>query len=67
MLKASAGDLIIIGLSKMNIDHLQEGRPIVFDLKEVAMDEIKRVFIFAGDTEETMLKDIEQLIHPSLR
>jgi hypothetical protein len=37
MLKALAGDTIILGLSRMNVTKLQEGKPISFDGKDIGL------------------------------
>ena len=61
MLKAkvdhSNGPLIIFGLSKINITKLQDSMPIKIDLAELGMQ--GEVFIFAGDTEASMMTEIE--------
>ena len=60
MLKARSGNVLIMGLSKLNIQKLQEGKPIVFDGKEFGhkMVEQFKFVIMAGETEETIYSDI---------
>ena len=66
MIKARANNVVIFGLSKKNIKRLQQGKPIAFEGKELGMKDF-RFFIFAGDTEESMMKDMEEFIRPELR
>lgn len=51
------GPLIVFGLSKMNIQKLQDGQPMKINLAELGMQ--GEVYIFAGDTESSMMKDLE--------
>jgi hypothetical protein len=51
------GPLIVFGLSKMNIQKLQEGHPMKFSLADIGMS--GEVFIFTGDTEASMMKELE--------
>jgi hypothetical protein len=53
MLKALAGDTIILGLSRMNVTKLQEGKPISFDGKDIGLPGKKFVILF-GETELAM-------------
>lgn len=59
MIKASANDgkLIIIGLSRQNVEALQAGRPIDVGLKEMGMGD-KRLVIVFGETEELLMKSL---------
>jgi len=57
MLKARAGDLIVLGLSKQNIRNLKEGNPIYINHPDFG-----KVFIFYGDTEAKMKKALAPLI-----
>ena len=68
MIKASAndGELVILGLSAKNIELLQQGKPIIVHGNDLGIKNIQ-ILIFAGDTEETMAKEMEQFIHPELR
>ncbi len=50
------GPVIAFGLSAMNIKKLQEGMPIRIDLAKVGI--AGHVYLFAGDTEESMLADL---------
>ena len=52
------GPLLVFGLSARNIALLQAGRPIQFDLSKLGIE--GEIMIFAGDTEESMTKDLEQ-------
>jgi hypothetical protein len=58
--KCNNGDLIF-GLSKENITRLQKGQPIVFNLKEMGLED-KEVVIMYGETEDDMYKDLVDLI-----
>ena len=68
MIKAQAGDLLILELSNENIKRLKKGEPIVFDLKSNFLDQgIKRIFIFTGETEQSMEITLKKFIRPEMR
>ena len=50
---SSGHPIIIIGLSRQNLDRLRWGEPISFSLKELAFDG-GAVLIFSGATEDDM-------------
>jgi hypothetical protein len=52
------GTLLVFGLSKINIQKLQEGKPINIRLSELGLE--GEIYIFAGDTEITMLNELEE-------
>lgn len=52
------GPIIFFGLSAMNIQKLQEGKPITINLADLGLK--GEVFIFAGDTESSMLEDLKK-------
>lgn len=66
MLKASAfrpeGPLLIFGLSHGNLDRLRAGRPIRIDLTELGLG--GDIVIFAGETEESMKAEFDEMIGP---
>lgn len=49
MVKAKIGDMVVLGLSRENIERLQEGNPILFDGAEVQLP--GRIAIMFGETE----------------
>jgi hypothetical protein len=53
MIKATAGDTIILGLTRINVTKLQEGKPISFDGKDLGLPGKKFVILF-GETELTI-------------
>lgn len=59
MLKGKSGDKVFLGLSKINIEKLQDGYPMAFNLNELGLPD-QRIIIFAGDTEQTMAKELSQ-------
>lgn len=59
MLKGRYGANLVLGLSRQNIQRLLAGQPIRFNLAELALGS-GEVVIFFGETEATMLKDLEQ-------
>lgn len=65
MIKAKQGNTIIIGLTERNIELLRAGKPIMFNLKEIGMQD-QNVFIYSGKDEQTMLHDMRAKIHPFL-
>jgi hypothetical protein len=68
MIKASAnnGTLIIIGLSRKNVEALQAGRPIDVGLSEMGMGD-KRLVILFGETEESLMKDLMGEDNPTVK
>ena len=66
MIKATAQDLFIFGLSDANLDRLRDGKPILIDLKKMGAKE-GRVLIFAGRTEEHLRDLLGPYIKPETR
>ena len=58
MLKARSGDVMVFGLSDLNLQELKKGRPITVDLKDLALPGGK-VIIFYGKTEVDMMKELK--------
>lgn len=54
--------VIIIGLSAGNIARLQKEQPIYFDLANIGL--AGRLFIFAGETEDSMAAELREKIGP---
>jgi hypothetical protein len=65
MIKAAAGNQLIFGLSRRNIERLLKGDPIRILGRNWNCD--KDIFIFFGETEESMAKDISKFISPSTK
>lgn len=65
VLKATAGDLLIFGLSDGNLQRLREGKPILIDLTQ--MGSTGRVLIFHGKTEADLAKLVQPYITPDTR
>jgi hypothetical protein len=68
MIKASAnnGQLIVIGLSRKNVEALQAGRPIDVGLNEMGMGD-KRLVILFGETEQSLMKDLMGDSNPTVK
>jgi len=60
MIKALKGDLLILGLSEMNISRLQDGFPMSFNLSEVGLPD-QQVVIFTGKDEWEMAKYVNSV------
>jgi hypothetical protein len=58
VLKGRAGNLLVLGLSELNLARLKEGHPIVAELSVIGMD--NRVLIFYGKTELDMAAELEK-------
>lgn len=60
ILKATTdkGPLIVVGLSARNIELLKNGRQIDKDLAQFGIE--GRLVIFAGDSEESMMADLQE-------
>jgi hypothetical protein len=61
MLKAVAGDMLILGLSKLNVERLQEGKPILFDATDFGFPG-KSISIIYGVTEEAIKDDLDSMV-----
>lgn len=53
--------LIVVGLSHLNLERLKQGQPIMFDGEDVKLPNVSFV-IFSGATEETMQKELADLL-----
>lgn len=60
MIKARAGNTVIFGLSRLNLERLQEGKPIMFDGAEVGLE--GRICITFGETEQAILDELNTAI-----
>jgi len=55
--------LVVLGLSYANLARLKKGEPISLDGGEVGLPGVD-VLIFAGETEQTMARDVAEFIGP---
>jgi hypothetical protein len=76
MLKMQAGGttkdgkpfhLVILGLSHMNLARLKEGKPIDIDATDVGLPAGTRIFIFSGETEQSMARELIDLVGPDTK
>jgi hypothetical protein len=58
MIKATAGDMVLFGLSEKNVQLLKEGKPIKIDMTELGLT--GKVLIFYGKTEEDMMSEFKK-------
>lgn len=56
--KLTNGDLVF-GLSKENITRLQKGQPILFNLKEMGLED-RNVIICFGETENDIFHELKK-------
>ena len=61
MVKAKKGNMLIFGLSDMNIKKLKENQPIKFNLQELGLPNYE-VVIFHGKDEEAMYEMMKDSI-----
>lgn len=54
--KLTNGD-IVFGLSKMNLELLQQGKPIVVKLKDMGLED-RKILICYGETEDKIYEDM---------
>lgn len=59
MIKGRAGNVVIVGLSRMNVERLMGGMPIRFAGEEVGVPGVVFV-IFAGESEPEMVADLQK-------
>lgn len=55
--------VIGLGLSAKNVELLKEGKPIVVKGEEIGLPRVE-IFIFYGETEESMKEDLKGFIGP---
>lgn len=58
--------IVVLGLSHVNLDRLKAGEPIVVNAAELGLPDTE-IFIFSGRDEMTMAREVEELIGPSTR
>ena len=58
MIKFRAGNLVGLGLSKMNIRKLKEGKPILVEGAELGIE--LDIFVMYGNTEKEMVADLHK-------
>ena len=68
MIKARGGNLVLLGLSRMNVDRMVAGLPVLFDGADVGLDGI-RITIVYGETERAIIDqlDAEGVLGPGMR
>ena len=57
MLQLYIGELLLLGLTKVNVDRLQQGMPIVLQIKKEGMKEIS---IMYGETKVDIIGQLEK-------
>lgn len=69
MIKAGAGELLLLGLSDGNLALLKQGKPIEVNLAEIHnnSEPFKRIVIFWGRTEQDIKKMLEPYITADTR
>jgi len=58
MIKAKAGNLIILGLSDENLRRLQNNEPIKFNAGEIGLHSHFEIVIIYGKTEKDITQDL---------
>lgn len=61
------GDLLMLGLSRVNCERLAQGQPIFLERKThgMAIPEKLKICIFVGETEATMRETMQSFIGPT--
>ena len=57
-------NLLILGLSHMNLERLKAEQPIAFRGETVGLPGIE-ILIFAGETEQSMARDMAEFVGPN--
>jgi len=58
--------VVVLGLSRVNVERLQAGQPIIVRGDEIGLDEAD-IVLFAGETEASMAREMEELVGPATR
>lgn len=66
MLKALAGTTLFVGLADLNVELIQQDRPILIKLKELGIQggDITEIVIFHGKTDQDLFTAMKPLIDP---
>jgi hypothetical protein len=56
MIRAKSGNVIVLGLSRVNCERLMAGMPISLDATELGFN--GRIVIFFGETEQAMAAEL---------
>lgn len=69
MIKALAGDVLILVLSDRNLELLREGKPAKIKMSDLTSEPsaIKTLYIAHARTEEEGMKSLESMITPETR
>lgn len=59
MIKARAGNVVLLGLSRINVTRLMDDKPIRFDGAEVGLPGVV-VIIMGGETEQAMEAELRR-------
>lgn len=59
-------ELLIFGLSRINLDRLKADQPIAFRGDTVGLPGLE-IMIFAGETEQSMARDLAEFVGPNTR
>ena len=61
--KVDGSNLLGLGLSRENVSRLVDGQPIMINTKEMNLGDFPwgKIFIFFGETEEDMAKELEDM------
>lgn len=59
-------ELLILGLSQVNLDRLKADQPIAFHGDTVGLPGLE-IMIFAGETEQSMARDLAEFVGPNTR
>jgi hypothetical protein len=59
-------ELLILGLSQINLDRLKADQPIAFKGDTVGLPGLE-IMIFAGETEQSMARDLSEFVGPNTR
>jgi hypothetical protein len=60
-------ELMVIGLSHKNLERLKRGEPIKCRASDFGCTADIEIMIFAGETEQSMAREMQELIGPQTR
>ncbi len=64
IIDGKAANIVVLGLSHMNLTRLKEGDPIKFDASDLGLPGTT-ILIFSGETERSMARDLQEFIGPN--
>lgn len=69
MITATAGDVLLMGITDENVRRLKDGQPIRcdFESRGINISDIKKVVIFHGKDMDSLMEQVKPFLGPETR